>query len=131
MLRVMRVLANLLVVIVAVLHMGFAALEMLFWDHEIGRSVFNMTAEQSAMSAQLAFNQGLYNLFLAAGLLWGLLAQKRDVVIFFLLCVITAGIVGALTVKMSIFFTQGVPAIAALLAWLLSARGIRKSRIKM
>ena len=127
----MRVLATLLVGLVAVLHMGFAALEMFYWDHPIGRSVFNMTAEQSAFSAQLAFNQGLYNLFLAAGLIWGLLAQKRDVVIFFLLCVITAGVVGALTVKMSIFFTQGVAAIAALLAWFLSGRGIRKSKIKM
>ena len=69
-----------------------------------------MSPEQSAQTAVLAANQGLYNGFLAAGLVWGLVSQKRDVVVFFLLCVIAAGIFGAATAKATILFTQGLPA---------------------
>ncbi|MEL6359948.1 MAG: DUF1304 domain-containing protein [Pseudomonadota bacterium] len=116
----MKILAVLLVTFVAASHVGFAVLEMFFWDHPIGRNIFSMTEEQSAFSAALAFNQGVYNLFLASGLLWGLLARKSDVVIFFLLCVIVAGIVGALTAKFSILFTQGAPAAVALIFWLVN-----------
>ncbi len=110
----MKLLAAIAVLIVAILHGGFLALEMFFWDHEIGRKVFSMTAEQSAETAVLAANQGLYNGFLAAGLLWGLIARKADVTIFFLLCVVVAGIFGAVTAKPTIFFTQAMPAIIAL-----------------
>ncbi|MEM6534682.1 MAG: DUF1304 domain-containing protein [Pseudomonadota bacterium] len=115
----MRLLAHLLAGLVAAIHVAILVLEMFFWDHPIGRQVFDMTAEESAISAVLAANQGLYNGFLAAGLIWGLAASKRDVVIFFLLCVSVAGIFGAITAKPSIFFTQALPAILALGAYFL------------
>ncbi len=111
----MKTLAAIVVAIVALEHIGFLALEMFFWDHEIGREIFSMTEEESAITKTLAANQGLYNGFLAAGLLWGLIAAKRDVVIFFLLCVIVAGVFGAATAKPSILFTQGAPALLALI----------------
>ncbi len=110
----MKIFAAIAVAIVALLHFGFLALEMFFWDHEIGRRVFAMTPEESALTKTLAANQGLYNGFLATGLVWGLIAAKRDVVIFFLLCVIVAGVFGAATAKPSILFTQAAPALLAL-----------------
>jgi putative membrane protein len=108
--------ALILVVFVALLHFGFLVLEMFFWDHPVGRRIFSMTPEQSASSALLAANQGLYNGFLATGLLWSFFTRRLGVTAFFLICVITAGIYGAATVKMSILFTQGLPAVFALLA---------------
>lgn len=122
----MKLIAAIAVLLVAILHGGFLALEMFFWDHEIGRKVFSMTAEQSAETAVLAANQGLYNGFLAAGLLWGLIARKADVTIFFLLCVIIAGVFGAVTAKPTIFFTQASPAIVALLLVLVTRNGPAK-----
>ncbi len=111
----MKLLASIAVVLVAALHFGFLTLQMFFWDHPVGRSIFAMTPEQSASSAVLAANQGLYNGFLAAGLLWGLAAGKREVQIFFLLCVIVAGLFGGATAKPSIYFTQALPGAMALL----------------
>lgn len=111
----MKTLAAIVVAFVAIEHLGILVLEMFFWDHEIGREVFSMTAEESALTKTLAANQGLYNGFLAVGLLWGLIAAKRDVIIFFLLCVIVAGVFGAATAKPSILFTQGAPALLALI----------------
>ncbi len=118
----MKALATFFTLIVAVIHVGILVLEMFFWDHPVGRKVFNMTEQVSADSAVLAANQGLYNGFLAAGLLWGVFAKKRDVVIFFLICVIVAGIFGAVTAKPSIIITQGSPAIIALFLTWLSAK---------
>lgn len=118
----MRVLAAAAVFIVAALHAAFMSLEMFFWDHPVGRKVFSMTEEQSANSAVLAANQGLYNGFIAAGLLWGLLARKRDVQIFFLLCVIAAGAFGGATAKPTIWLTQAAPGLVALLLVLASAK---------
>ncbi len=117
----MRMIALLLTAFVALSHVGIMILEMFYWDHPIGRQIFNMTPEVSASSAVLAANQGLYNGFLAAGLIWGLVAGRRDVKVFFLACVIVAGVYGGLTAKTSILFTQGAPALLALLA-VLSAR---------
>ncbi|MBX3244746.1 MAG: DUF1304 domain-containing protein [Acidobacteria bacterium] len=115
----MKLLAAILTALVALEHIGILILEMFFWDHPIGQRIFGMTPEMSASSATLAANQGLYNGFLAAGLIWGLLAGRRDIKIFFLLCVVIAGIFGGLTAKTSIMFTQGLPAaIALLLVWL-------------
>lgn len=111
----MKTAARLLTLLVAIEHVGILVLEMFFWNHPIGQRIFGMTPEISAASATLAANQGLYNGFLAAGLFWGLFSRKRSVVIFFLVCVLIAGIFGALTAKTSILFTQGVPALAALL----------------
>ena len=118
----MKILAAIAVLIVATLHGGFLVLEMFFWDHEIGRKAFDMTPELSAETALLAANQGLYNGFLAAGLLWGVIAGKRDVVFFFLLCVIVAGIFGAITVMPRIIFTQATPAIIALILTFLAGK---------
>ena len=111
----MRILANLVIAFVALSHIGFLILEMFFWDHDIGRKIFAMTPEVSASSAALAANQGLYNGFLAAGLIWALLANRDDLKIFFLSCVTIAGIYGAATAKLSILFTQALPAAIALL----------------
>lgn len=118
----MKALAAAAVFLVAALHAGFLALEMFFWDHPLGRRVFSMTEEQSAQTAILAANQGLYNGFIVAGLLWGLIASKRDVVIFFLLCVIAAGIFGGYTAKPTIYLTQALPGAAALLLVLVAGR---------
>jgi putative membrane protein len=117
-------LANVLTGFVALSHLGFLVLEMFFWDHPVGRRLFGMTPEVSASSATLAANQGLYNGFLAAGLVWGLLAGRRDVKLFFLCCIVIAGIFGAATAKTSILFTQALPAALALAAVLL----VRKRR---
>ena len=103
---------------VALSHVAFLVLEIFFWDHEIGRNIFEMTAEESAITATLAMQQGLYNGFLAVGLIWGLLTSRRDVITFFLLCVIAAGVFAGLTVKPSIVVTQAAPALLALvLTW--------------
>ena len=112
----MRIIALLLVAIVALSHVGFLVLEMFYWTDPIGHRVFETTPEVAESSKVLAANQGLYNGFLAAGLLWGLIAGRRDVKVFFLCCVIVAGVYGGLTAKMSILYVQAAPALAALLA---------------
>ena len=119
----MRVAANVLTGFVALSHVGFLVLEMFFWDHPIGRRIFGMTPEVSAGSATLAANQGLYNGFLAAGLAWGLRTDRREIKLFFLGCVIVAGIFGGLTAKPSILLTQALPAAVALVLVLLATRG--------
>ncbi|HZX83801.1 MAG TPA: DUF1304 domain-containing protein [Reyranella sp.] len=112
----MRIIALLLVAIVALSHVGFLVLEMFLWTDPIGHRIFGTTPEFAAQSAVLAANQGLYNGFLAAGLLWALLAGRRDLKIFFLACVIVAGVYGGLTAKMSILYVQALPGLLALLA---------------
>ena len=112
----MTALANILIGIVALLHLGFLALEMFFWDHPVGRKRFGMTAEYSKASATLAANQGLYNGFLAAGLVWGFVSGDFSIKIFFLVCVVIAGIYGGLTAKRSILYIQALPGLLALLA---------------
>jgi putative membrane protein len=111
----MKFLTTALVGLVALSHIGFLALEMFFWDHPVGRRIFNLTPEVSAASAALAANQGLYNGFLAAGLIWGLYANRADVQIFFLACVTVAGLFGGFTAKRSIIYVQALPALVALL----------------
>lgn len=117
----MKAIANVLTGLVALSHLGFLVLEMFFWDHPVGRRIFGMTPEVSASSAVLAANQGLYNGFLAAGLLWALWADRLELKIFFLGCVVVAGVFGGMTAKTSILFTQALPAAIALglvfLAW--------------
>jgi putative membrane protein len=120
----MRMISLLLIALVALIHVGFLVLEMFYWNHPIGREIFKMTPEVSASSAILAANQGLYNGFLAAGLVWGLFAGRRDVKVFFLACVIVAGVYGGLTAKTTILFTQALPGLLALLA-VLAARPAR------
>ncbi len=115
----MHLVAQILIGLVAALHSYFLALEMFFWDKPLGRKVFRLTPEFAAQSKALAMNQGLYNGFLAAGLLWGLWMGGHfgfHVELFFLSCVIVAGVFGALTVNKRIFFFQALPAILALIA---------------
>ena len=109
----MKLVSDILIVVVALLHFFFLYLEMFLWDKPRGMKSFNLTAEFAKQSKRLAMNQGLYNGFLAAGLLWGLMAGD-PVKIFFLSCVIIAGIFGAFTVSKRIFYIQAVPAILAL-----------------
>ena len=106
--------ANVLVALVAALHVYFLILEMFFWTKPIGLKVFNQTLEAAGSSAVLAANQGLYNGFLAAGLIWALSTARPDVAIFFLCCVVVAGVFGAMTVKPRIFLVQALPALLAL-----------------
>jgi putative membrane protein len=117
----MRLLADLLVAFVAALHVGFLVLEMFLWTTPVGRRVFGLPADVMAASAPLAANQGLYNGFLAAGLVWGLLASPAgpDIQVFFLCCALVAGVFGGVTAKRSILWIQGAPAaIALVVVWL-------------
>ncbi|CAN7220392.1 DUF1304 domain-containing protein [Pseudoxanthomonas sp. LjRoot168] len=116
----MDVIASVLVVLVAVLHAWFLVLEMFLWTKPAGLKTFRNTPEKAETTRVLAANQGLYNGFLAAGLLWGLVTAQWNVVVFFLMCVVVAALYGAWSVSRRIFYVQGLPAIAALAAiWLL------------
>lgn len=119
----MRIAAGVLILVVAALHVYFLVLEMFLWRTPFGRRTFRTTAEAAESSAVLAANQGLYNGFLAAGLLWAVIwfgvPGGRAVLTFFLACVIVAGVYGAATVSRRILLVQAVPAAAALvLLWL-------------
>jgi putative membrane protein len=111
--------ANVLVALVAALHVYFLILEMFLWTKPLGLKTFHQPLEKATDSAVLAANQGLYNGFLAAGLVWGLLqgvpAFAFQIKIFFLICVIVAGIYGAVTVSRRILFVQALPAAIALI----------------
>ena len=115
----MEMIANILTGIVALLHFGFLYLEMFLWDKPRGMKSFRMTEEFAKQSKTLAMNQGLYNGFLSAGLVWGIFAGDA-VKIFFLSCVIVAGIFGAFTVGKKIFYTQALPALIGLLLLLVA-----------
>lgn len=110
--------ADVLVAVIALLHAWFLVLEMFLWTKPIGLKTFRNSLEHAQASATLAANQGLYNGFLVAGLVWGLLTsppgQAFAVKTFFLACVVTAGLFGAATVSKRIFFVQALPAILAL-----------------
>lgn len=116
----MKIVADLVIAIVAILHLGFLVLEMFLWNHPIGRKTFKMTKEVAESSATLAANQGLYNGFLAAGLVWGLLSGAFSVKLFFLVCILIAGIFGGFTAKRSILYIQALPALLALMLLYLS-----------
>ena len=119
----MALLANGMVALVAALHVYFLVLEMVFWTRPLGLKTFRNTPEKARETAVLAANQGLYNGFLAAGLVWGLLhpdpAVAWQIKTFFLLCVIVAGAYGAYSVSRRILYVQALPAAVALgLVWL-------------
>ena len=116
----MSVVAAVLVALVALLHLYFLVLEMFLWTAPQGRAAFGTDPEFAEATKTLAANQGLYNGFLVAGLVWGLVADKDDVQVFFLLCVIVAGLYGAATVSRKILVVQAVPAALALLFVLLA-----------
>lgn len=108
----MSVAANAVVALIALLHVYILVLEMFLWDKPAGRRAFGLSPEMAATTKTLAANQGLYNGFLAAGLLWGLWLGHEGVPVqvFFLLCVLVAGLYGAATASRKILFIQAVPA---------------------
>ena len=111
----MSILTAAAISIVILLHVLFLVLEMFLWNTPFGRKTFGLKEEYARQSAALAANQGLYNGFLAAGLLWGLVSTAGfEILVFFLSCIIIAGIYGALTVKRSILFLQALPAAIAM-----------------
>ena len=113
--------ARIAIGVVGLLHAYFLVLEMFLWTKPAGLRAFRLTPEQAESSKVLAMNQGLYNGFLAAGLFWSLTLGDagRSVAIFFLVCVIVAGVFGAATASRKILYVQAVPAAAALLLLLL------------
>jgi putative membrane protein len=118
----MSLIANILVALVALLHGYFLVLEMFLWTKPVGLQTFRQSLAKAEESAVLAANQGLYNGFLAAGLVWGLLhpvpAFAFQIKVFFLVCVIIAGLYGASSVSVRILFVQALPAAIALaLLW--------------
>ena len=116
----MRFFLSFLVVVVALLHICFLILEMFLWDKPIGLRIFGHGVESARSSRVLAMNQGLYNGFLAAGLIWGLISSSDSIKLFFLVCVMVAGIFGAWTVNRRILFVQAAPAGIALVLVLFS-----------
>ncbi len=114
-------LANILVALVAVIHIYILVLEMFLWETPVGRKAFKLSVDFARETRVLAANQGLYNGFLAAGLLWGLWLGDSGVLVtlFFLSCVLIAGIFGAVTASRKILYVQALPALVALVAVLL------------
>jgi putative membrane protein len=118
----METVANVVVGLVAALHLYFLTLEMFFWNKPLGRKAFGLTPEFAQSTAALAANQGLYNGFLAAGLIWGLSLGPAGfaIKVFFLACVIVAGVFGAATASRKILFVQAIPGAIALALVLLA-----------
>jgi putative membrane protein len=118
----MILVASILVSLVAALHLYFLVLEMFLWTKPLGLKTFNQTQQKADDSAVLAANQDLYNGFLAAGLIWGLVHSAAgfgfEIKVFFLLCVIVAGLYGGYSVNKRIILVQAVPAAVALAALL-------------
>ncbi|TAG80393.1 MAG: DUF1304 domain-containing protein [Burkholderiales bacterium] len=112
----MSTIAAIAVVVIALLHVYFLVIEMFYWTKPLGRRAFGLTPEFAEASKTLAANQGLYNGFLAAGLLWSVYlgAAGRSIAIFFLGCVIIAGVFGAVTANKKILYVQALPAAIAL-----------------
>lgn len=115
-------LAQILAAVVALFHLGILVMEMILWETPRVRSIFGTSREFAAATRTLAANQGLYNGFLAAGLLWSLAQGEagQSALAFFLACVAIAGIFGGATVARRIFLVQGLPAIVALAALVLA-----------
>lgn len=120
--------ATALVAFVALEHIYILVLEMFLWTKPAGLRAFGLTPEFAEQTAVLAANQGLYNGFLAAGLIWGLSRKEEGIPIqlFFLSCVIVAGVFGAVTAKPSILFVQAAPALVALIVTLVARRKINQ-----
>ena len=112
----MKTLAKVMVAVVALQHLWFLILEMFLWESPVGLKTFGLTPEFAHQTLALAANQGLYNGFLSAGLVWSLTSKHNasDLKIFFLGCVVVAGIFGAATVSPMIFVVQGIPACVAM-----------------
>lgn len=122
----MQIALDLLIALIALLHLYFLVLEMFLWTRPTGLRVFGMSREQAESSRVLAANQGLYNGFLSAGLIWSLLAQEGALALklFFLACVLVAGVFGGLTASRRILVVQALPAAIALALLAVLAAGI-------
>jgi putative membrane protein len=110
----MHAAGNIVVGLVALIHLYILVLEMFLWEKPAGMKAFGLSKESAAQTRALAANQGLYNGFLAAGLIWGLWSAQVDVQMFFLGCVLVAGVYGALTANVKILWIQGMPALVGL-----------------
>ena len=122
----MYLMADLSVFVVAVMHLMFLVLEMFLWNKPTGHKILQMKADYARTTRALAANQGLYNGFLAAGLLWSLLTSEfaLELQLFFLSCIIIAGAYAAFTVNRTIFWIQALPAIIALILVFLAQSSI-------
>jgi len=113
----MKTLTTILVLFIALEHIAFLYLEMFLWTKKSGRKIFGNSKEQAEITRTLAANQGLYNGFIAAGLIWGVFHTNsqfgNQIIIFFLICIIIAGIYGGITAKKSILYIQALPAALA------------------
>jgi len=119
--KTMSILTTATISIVILLHVLFLILEMFLWNTPFGRKTFGLKEDFARQSATLAANQGLYNGFLAAGLLWGLISTGGyDALVFFLSCIIIAGLYGAMTASRSILFLQALPAAVAMMLLVLN-----------
>lgn len=120
----MQIALDTLIAVIALLHLYFLVLEMFLWQKPIGLRTFGLTPEAARTSRTLAANQGLYNGFLAAGLIWGLVssANSFDIKLFFLACILLAGLYGGVTASRKILFVQALPAAVAL-AMLITSTG--------
>jgi putative membrane protein len=118
----MTIVANAVVILVALLHVYFLVLEMFLWDKPAGLKAFGQSKEKAEATKVLAANQGLYNGFLAAGLLLGVVLGDSGTYfkLFFLSCVIVAGVYGAFTASRKILFIQALPALIGLILVILS-----------
>jgi putative membrane protein len=120
----MEALINVFIALVALLHFWFLILEMFLWQKPIGLKTFHLSVDFAKASAPLAANQGLYNGFLSAGLIWSLFASNATLAIqlqvFFLSCVMVAGIYGAISVNKRILFIQALPAVVTLILIIVS-----------
>ena len=118
----MPLLASVVVALIALLHLWFLVLEMFLWTRPSGRRAFGLSEDFAQQSKVLAANQGLYNGFLAAGLLWGLWlgAGGRPVVLFFLGCILVAGVFGGLTATRKVLWIQALPALLGIVLVLLA-----------
>lgn len=120
----MDTISKILAAVVALEHLYFLYLEMFLWTTPTALKAFGLTKEFAQESKSLAANQGLYNGFLAAGLAWGIVhptaTSGHEILIFFLCCVIVAGVYGGITVKRTIIFIQALPALIALVAVLMA-----------
>jgi putative membrane protein len=122
----MQILADIAVLLVALLQACFLVLEMFLWDKPTGLKIFGLTTEQAHETKVLAANQGLYNGFISAGLVWGLLqgSAGNDIKVFFLLCVVAAGVFGAVTANTRILYVQALPGLVGLILVLASTSDI-------
>lgn len=113
----MQLLADSAVLTVAILHIVFMVLEMLFWNRPVGHKIFGLKPDFADRTRALAANQGLYNGFLAAGLIWSLMAEQYaiNLQVFFLGCMVIAGIFGGITARLHIIWIQALPAAIALI----------------